>query len=187
MRKNDVVEIVAIVDQSGSMSSVRDDAIGGFNTFLADQQAQGDNARLTLVLFDDRYLVPVKDVPIQEVQPLDHETYVPKGMTAMNDAIGRVLVELEEKNPKKAIITILTDGAENASKEFNSVQIKSKIKAAEDRGWQVVFLAANIDAFAAGGSLGISGSNTFAFAANSQGVHEAFACMSVRASSYRSA
>lgn len=187
MISNDVVEIVAIVDQSGSMDIVRNDAIGGFNTFLADQQAQGDNARLTLVLFDDRYLVPIKDTPIQEVQPLTRDTYRPLGWTAMNDAIGKVLTELEAKNPAKAIISILTDGAENASKEYNAVQIREKIKAATDRGWQVVFLAANIDAFSAGSQLGIAGANTFAFAANAEGVHDAFASMSVMASSYRAA
>lgn len=180
------MEIVAIVDVSGSMDRVRDDAIGGYNSFLEGQQDQGGNANLTLVLFDDRYMVPVKSTPVQEVQPLTRETYRPLGWTAMNDAIGRALTELEAKNPEKAIITILTDGAENASKEFTAAQVKEKIKAAEDRGWEVIFLAANIDAFAAGGSLGISGSNTVAFAANSAGLHEAFACMSVRASSYRS-
>lgn len=186
MKSNDVVEIVAIVDQSGSMSRVRDDAIGGFNRFLADQKAQGGNARLTLVLFDDRYLVPIKSTLIQDVQPLDSATYVPLGWTAMNDAIGRALTELEAKNPQKAIITILTDGDENASKEYTSVQIKEKIKAAEVRGWEVIFLAANIDAFKAGGALGISGANTMEFIANSQGLHDAFASMSARASSYRS-
>jgi uncharacterized protein with von Willebrand factor type A (vWA) domain len=187
MQNNDVIEILAIVDQSGSMDIVRNDAIGGFNTFLADQQDQGDNARLTLVLFDDRYQVPIKDVPIQQVQELTRDTYRPLGWTAMNDAIGKALTELEAKNPKKAIITILTDGAENASREFTSAQIKSKIEAAQERGWEVIFLAANIDAFTTGGSLGIAGSNTVAFAASSEGVHEAFACMSVRASAYRSA
>lgn len=191
MKKNDAaveaVEIVAIIDQSGSMGAVRDDAIGGFNTFLADQQAQGGNANLTLVLFDDRYLVPIEDTPVQNVPPLTQATYAPLGWTAMNDAIGRALTKLEEKNPAKAIICILTDGAENASKEYTAAQIKAKITAAEERGWQVVFLAANIDAFAAGGLLGVARGNTVSFNATSDGLHEAFACMSASASSYRSA
>lgn len=186
MKSNELVEIVSIIDQSGSMGIVRDDAIGGFNRFLADQQELGGNANLTLVLFDDRYLVPVEDVPVKQVQPLTRETYAPLGWTAMNDAIGRALTKLESKNPRKAIITILTDGAENSSKEYTSAQIKQKIKAAEARGWQVIFLAANIDAFATGGSLGIATGNTRGFVASREGVHEAFACMSMRASSYRS-
>lgn len=186
MKTNDVVEILAIIDQSGSMDRVRDDAIGGFNTFLSSQQDLGDNARLTLVLFDDRYLVPIKDEMIQLAQPLTRDTYRPMGWTAMNDAIGKALTELEEKNPAKAIITILTDGIENASKEYTAAQVKEKIKAAEDRGWEVIFLAANIDAFAAGGSLGISRGNTYEFAATAQGLHDAFASMTLCASSYRS-
>ncbi|MNI61596.1 hypothetical protein D3C73_1168760 [compost metagenome] len=168
------------------MARVRDDAIGGFNTFLKNQQALGGNARLTLVLFDDRYLVPVENTPILEVPLLDEETYAPLGWTAMNDAIGRALTSLEAKNPAKAIITILTDGAENASKEYTAAQVKEKIKAAEDRGWEVIFLAANIDAFTAGTTLGISACNTLQFSANASGFHDAFACMDVRASSYRS-
>lgn len=188
MKLNDtVVEIVAIMDRSGSMGMIRDDAIGGFNGFLEQQKALGGNASLTLVLFDDKYEVPVKGVSIQDVEPLTRETFVPRGWTALNDAIGRSLNELEAKNPDKAIILIITDGAENGSTEFNSQTVKEKIKAAEARGWEVIFLAANIDAFAAGGSLGISGSNTYAFAANSAGVAQAFTSMSVRSSSYRSA
>jgi hypothetical protein len=186
MINNEVVEILAIVDQSGSMDIVRDDAIGGFNTFLADQKAQGGNANLTLVLFDDRYLVPIKDTPIQEVQPLDRDTYRPLGWTAMNDAIGKALTTLEAKNPTRAIITILTDGAENASKEFSSAQVKAKIQAAEDRGWKVVFLAANIDAFAAGGSLGIKASSTLSFSADAHGVASAFSSVSSLVTNYRS-
>ena len=186
MINNDtVVEILAIVDRSGSMGLVRDDAIGGFNQFLEDQQQQGGNANLTLVLFDDEYEVPVTGKPVQDVVPLDRSTFVPRGWTAMNDAIGKALTELEAKNPEKAIITILTDGAENASKEYTADAVKQKIKAAEARGWEVIFLAANIDAFAAGNTLGVSASNTVAFAANAAGVSSAFETMSLRASSYR--
>lgn len=190
LKKNDAaveaVEIVAIIDQSGSMGAVRDDAIGGFNTFLEDQQAQGGNANLTLVLFDDRYLVPVEDTPVQQVQPLTRETYAPLGWTAMNDAIGRALTKLEAKNPSKAIICILTDGEENASKEYTRTQVKAKIEAAKERGWEVVFLAANIDAFAAGGLLGVARGSTMSFNATSDGLHEGFACMSASVSLYRS-
>jgi len=186
MKSNDsVVEIVSIIDQSGSMEMIRDDAIGGFNTFLGQQQELGGLANLTLVLFDHRYEVPVDGVAIQDVPRLDRKSFVPYGNTGLYDAIGRALTDLEKKNPEKAIIQIITDGAENSSKEFTQAVVKEKIKAAEARGWEVIFLAANIDAFAAGGGLGISGSNTYAFAASAQGTHDAFATMSMRSSSYR--
>lgn len=186
MTSNSVVEIVSIIDQSGSMESIRDDAIGGYNTFLGQQQELGGHASHTLVLFDHRYQVPVDGVDIKEVPRLTRQTFMPYGNTALYDAIGRALVDLEAKNPEKAIIQIITDGAENCSKEFTQAVVKEKIKAAEARGWEVIFMAANIDAFAAGGGLGISGSNTYAFAANAQGVHEAFASMSMRSTGYRS-
>jgi Mg-chelatase subunit ChlD len=131
MAKKEAVEIVVIADRSGSMSVIRDDAIGGFNTFLKEQKAVKGAANLTLVLFDHEYLVAVDSQPIKKVVPLNNETYVPRGMTALNDSIGRAISALEAKNPNKAIVCILTDGQENQSREFNTEQAKAKINAAE--------------------------------------------------------
>lgn len=180
------VEIVVIADRSGSMGSIREEAIGGYNAFLQDQQALDGEANLTLVLFDDQYEVPVKSVAIKDVPPLTTETFVPRGFTAMNDAIGKALTDLEAKNPDRAIIVIITDGAENASKEYTAGQVKDKIKAAEDKGWQVQFLAANIDAFQAGGALGISAHTTLSFTADAVGINTAYAQVSNATRSYRS-
>lgn len=185
IKEDQSVEIFVIADRSGSMESIRDDAIGGFNSFLEEQQKLDGKANLTLVLFDDKYEVPVKSVDIQKVKPLTRETFVPRGMTAMNDAIGKAVAELSEIAPEKAVVCIITDGAENSSKEFTSHQVKDKIKEVEAKGWQVVFLAANIDAFSAGGSLGINSATTFDFAANAQGVHDAYATMSASTRAYR--
>lgn len=184
-KKKEAVEIYVIADRSGSMASIRDDAIGGFNTFLAEQKAEKGASNLTLVLFDDKYEVPVDQVDIQKVEPLTTQTFVPRGMTAMNDAIGKALATLEEKAPKRAIVCILTDGEENCSREYTAAQVKEKVKAAEARGWQVVFLAANIDAFQAGGSYGISRKNTAGFQANAAGVGGAFMSMSAATRLYR--
>lgn len=180
------VEIVAIIDQSGSMGSVRDDAIGGFNTFLEEQQALEGEANLTLVLFDDRYEVPVQDTPVRDVEQLTRATYAPLGWTAMNDAIGKALTQLEAKDPKRAIICILTDGEENASKEYSRAQVKAKIEAAEARGWKVIFLAANMDVQAAARSMGVSSLNATAFTADARGITSAIGCLSSTVSSYRS-
>lgn len=185
MPKKQAVEILVIADRSGSMSSIRQDAIGGFNTFLQEQKSVKGKANFTLVLFNDKYEVPVENVDIKKVEELTESTFVPRGMTAMNDAIGKSLSQLLAKNPEKAIICILTDGAENASKEYTSAQVKDLIEQAEAKDYQVTFLAANIDAFTAGGSLGISMTNTFAFTANAAGVHEAYATMSTRSTTYR--
>lgn len=183
--KEGPVEIVVIADRSGSMATIADDAIGGFNTFLKEQQGVDGEANLTLVLFDDQYEVPVKQQPIREVKPLTNATYVPRGTTAMNDAICRAINDLNAVNPAKAIVCILTDGYENASREHSAADVKSRIQAAEARGWQVVYLAANQDAFAVGATLGVLKGNTQNIAATPDGIRTAYMSMSTRASSYR--
>ena len=179
------VEIVVIADRSGSMASIKNDAIGGFNTFLEEQKAVKGEANLTLVLFDDKYEVPVDAQPIKSVEPLTEKTFVPRGMTAMNDAIGRALTVLEAKAPEKVIVCILTDGHENASREFNTTQVKGLITKAEGRGWQVVYLAANQDAFAVGATLGVNPNLVQNFAATGAGITKAYANLSVTTRSYR--
>lgn len=183
--KTQLVEIVVIADRSGSMATIKDDAIGGFNTFLEEQQAQKGKANLTLVLFDDKYETPIEKQPIKKVKKLTGKTFVPRGMTAMNDAIGRTLAKLEEEAPKKAIICILTDGEENSSHEFNTEQVKEMITAAEKRGWKVVYLAANQNAFAVGSTLGVSAISTVNYAATGAGIRSAYASTSSLVSGYR--
>lgn len=186
MAKAKPVEIVVVVDRSGSMESIRNDAIGGFNAFLEEQKGLKGKANLTLVLFDDKYEVVYDSVDIQDVEPMTRDTLVPRGMTAMNDAIGKSLSNLEVKNPKKAIIVILTDGAENASKEWTGPQVKVKVEAAKTKGWEIVFLAANIDAAATAGAYGMNQGSARGFAANAGGVMNASRVMTQFVTSYRS-
>jgi len=178
------VEILVVADRSGSMASIKEDAIGGFNTFLKEQQQVEGEANLTLVLFDDQYEVPVTSTPVGDVLPLTESTYVPRGMTALNDAIGKAVNTLKEKNPTHAIICILTDGMENASKEYTNASVKDLMKEAEKKDWEVVYLAANQDAFKEGVMRGIT--NNINFAATSKGISDAYTNMSVTASTYRS-
>lgn len=180
------VEILVVADRSGSMASIADEAIGGFNRFLVEQQDMEGEANLTLVLFDDRVEVPVKSVPIRDVQPLTRQTFVPRGMTATFDAVGKALAELEILAPEKAIVLIITDGGENASREFTQQSVKAKVAEAEARGWEVIFLAQNLDAAQAGAKLGVRSASTFGLADGAAGIHEGYATMSLSASAYRS-
>lgn len=142
-------EVLAILDRSGSMQSVRDEAIGGFNAFLGEQQKNPDPAKITLVLFDHEYL-PVyeaKDLPLAD--RLTPETFVPRGSTAMNDAIGRTLHEQGarikvEGWAEKVIVCLVTDGHENSSKEFSQAAVQALVKEKEALGWSFVFLFAGI-------------------------------------------
>ena len=181
------VEIVAILDRSGSMSNILDDSIGGFNAFLEAQQKVEGRANISVVLFDDQYQVLYDDIGVKEAKPLTRDTYTLRGMTAMNDAIGKTLNKVFDKNPDKAIICILTDGQENASKEFTTSQIKTMVEKAQGRGWQVVFLAANQDAFATGAEYGIARGTTQNFKADSLGTQTAYKGMTLSVSNYRGA
>ena len=184
-------EIIAVIDRSGSMSTIVNDAIGGFNTFLADQKTVPGDGRMTLALFDDKYDTLYVGKPLTEAEPLSHKTFVPRGGTALLDAIGRTLNEQGARIKAdgwadKVIVCILTDGGENISREFEQSKIKEMVKHCESHGWSFVFLAANQDAFAAGASYGISGATTMAFDSSAAGTQTAYASMSNMTRSLRS-
>jgi len=170
MTKANLVEIIVVLDRSGSMSTVRNDTIGGFNTFVNDQkvQAKGE-VKLTLVQFDDQYEVNYNGRQIQEVPALTETTYIPRGMTALLDAVGKTINTVgdrlaktpEAERPSLVIFVTLTDGQENSSKEFKLDQIKSLIEHQTTKyNWQFVFLGADQNAFQAA-SMGFTASNTY--------------------------
>jgi len=161
--------IVIVLDRSGSMSSIRDDTIGGINTFLADQQKLPSECNLTFTQFDDVYEIVHHNVPLNRIKPLDQTTFVPRGSTALLDAIGRTIntvgVELatlpEEQRPGKVFFTIFTDGEENASKEFSREQVFEMIKKQrEEFKWEFIFLAANQDAIQTSQTMGMGASSS---------------------------
>ena len=180
---NDFTEIICIIDRSGSMESIRSDAIGGFNRFLKDQQMLPDKARLTMVLFDDQYELIHNGIDIQKVQPLTNQTFVPRGMTALLDAIGRTINEVSarfseqplERHPEKVIVSILTDGQENASREFDRKIIREIIiKYTQELHWDFIYLAANQDAFAESRQMGISAENTVMYSSDTNGIDTSY-------------
>ena len=173
--KQPYTEIVFILDRSGSMNSMIEPAISGFNRLLHDQQQVAGTARFTLVLFDDRYELPFHSVPISEVVELDTTTYVPRGSTALLDAIGRTIDELgsklaaapEAERPNQVIVAVLTDGQENASSKFTWESIAQRIHhQTENYQWQFLFLGANQDAIATAARMNIRSENTTNFSMN---------------------
>jgi uncharacterized protein YegL len=172
-----LTEIVFILDRSGSMQGMVEPAISGFNRLLREQQQAPGSARFTLVLFDDFYEVPVKSVPIAEVVELDTTTFVPRGSTALLDAIGRTVDELgsrlaampETQRPDQVILAILTDGEENASTRYTWKQLAALIRhQTEKYQWQFLFLGANQDAIATASKMSIAASDTSSFAATDE-------------------
>lgn len=193
MNKN-LTDIAFILDRSGSMSSVAHAAISGFNEFLRDQQAASGQARLTLVLFDNEYLVPADNIPVQEVVALNTDTYVPRNTTALLDAIGTTVERMgtrlantpESDRPAKVIIAILTDGLENASEEFTWKQISEMIRhQTEKYAWEFLFLGANQDAIATAANLNIAAHNASAFAADAAGLKASQKALSRKAAAHR--
>lgn len=193
---NDLVEIACVVDRSGSMQAIVSDAIGGFNSFLESQKGEPGAARLTLVLFDHEYQLAHAAVDIQKVPPLNDGTYEPRGTTALLDAVGRTIDDIgkrlaatpEAERPHKVIFAILTDGLENASRDYTYEKVASMIEHQRKvYGWEFLFLAANQDAIAAAGQLSIQAQDAVSFDATGEGVQQAYAAMSYSISERRKA
>ncbi|BAI61031.1 conserved hypothetical protein [Methanocella paludicola SANAE] len=161
VKTGDITEIVVILDRSGSMSSVIDDAIGGFNTFLEKQQADPDPAWFTLVQFNDRSETVCSGIDIRDAKPYDRKSYVPSGNTALLDAVGQGIndvLQRPEDSKSKVLFAILTDGQENSSREFTREQIQRLIKMRQEAGWEFVYLGVGLEQFdaeRAGAGIGI--------------------------------
>jgi len=138
---------VFLLDRSGSMDSCRQDTIDGFNTFVDSQKQFGGT--MTLCLFDDQFETVYDKLPIDEVPPLTEHTFVPRGGTALHDAMGQVLkMNLSDD----AMVIILTDGDENSSRTYTSAHVKDLVNL---KPWKFVYLGANQDAVLAATNLGI--------------------------------
>lgn len=184
----DQSHITVILDRTGSMMEIRDDVIGGFNAFLAEQQAASTPATFTLVQFDsqDPYEVLHHDRPIAEVTPLTPEQYLPRASTPLYDAMGRGILDLESRiakqpeaeRPSRIIFVVVTDGAENASREFDRAAITKLVDARKAAGWDFVFLSADMEAFHDAGAVGIDYSSRLAFQKSSRGNDAAWAAAS---------
>jgi len=183
MTDTNLTEIVAIIDRSGSMALLKVETIGGFNSFIEEQKKTPGKAVLTLVQFDDRYQIDYDGVDLNDVKPLNEATYVPRGMTALRDAIGTAVNTIgkrlagteESKRPSKIIVLVITDGHENSSREFTNAQIKEMIEHQTNKyNWSFVFLGGASEANFAqqeeqGRDLGF-GANAMSFSNSSRGV-----------------
>lgn len=148
-----LTHIAFILDRSGSMDSMAKEAIGGFNSFLKEQQSEEGAARLSLVLFDHEYTPVVENRPIAEVEPLDEKSYQPRGMTALLDAMGRTIDSLgqqladtpEEERPGTVIVVTLTDGLENSSHDYSYDKLGEIIEHQKKAyKWEFLFLGSNL-------------------------------------------
>ncbi len=187
MKKN-LTELVFILDESGSMSGLTADTIGGFNSLIAKQKKEEGEALVSTVFFSNESKVVHDRVKLEEVPQLTDRDYVPSGCTALLDAVGEAVRHIsnihkyarEEDIPEKTLFVITTDGMENASRKYSYSDVKQLIsRAQEEKGWEFVFLGANIDAAATAGSMGIRAENAVDYHADGLGtevLYEAVAC-----------
>jgi hypothetical protein len=178
--------VVFILDRSYSMEGKETDVIGGFNHFLKEQKELQDNAKLMTVLFDDKYEILHDGLDIQKVKPITTTDYYVRGNTALLDAIGKTIENIDSyaSDEDKVLFFINTDGWENSSQKFNNTQIKEMVEHLQDEhGWKFVFLGANIDAFAAGSTMGFT--YTYNTSNTSRGITANYAAVSNLTSEYR--
>lgn len=149
--------LIFLLDRSGSMEICRDDTIGGFNSFVADQKTIG--GRMTLVQFDHEIQEVYTDMTLDNIEPLTYQTYAPRGSTALLDAIGTTVKKHAAKTG--VVFIIQTDGQENGSRTFTRAHIKDLVEQKTKDGWVFMYLGANQDAFAEAGGIGLAGANTF--------------------------
>jgi uncharacterized protein YegL len=192
---NELTDITFILDKSGSMSNIVTDTIGGVNTFVQTQKEAPGKASLSMIQFDHEYTPVYSCVDVHSVENLTNKTYIPRGNTALLDAIGRTIVTtgnrlaaMDEKDrPSKVLMVIITDGFENASREFSKESISKMIKLQEETyNWDFVYLGANQDAIATGSSMNFAANNSYDFAATPKGVRDAYDTLAEKTCMYRS-
>jgi len=194
--KKDYTKIIFIVDRSGSMKTIAKDVIGGYNKFIADQKAlKIGTCDVSYYQFDNEYEAVYENTPIDFVKELDEKTFVPRGGTALLDAVGRTIENVgkhlaslsENERPDRVLLVILTDGEENSSRFYNSDRVKQMVQHQQNNyKWEFSYIGANQDAWQTGSSMGIAYASNLTYAANSDGTKSAFSSLSFNVSSYRS-
>ena len=169
------MDVVFILDRSGSMSGSETDTIGGFNSYLKKNRKK--NYLVTTVLFDNYYEKLYERKKIGEVEELNNETYFTRGSTALLDAVGKTIKLMEKKAKGKVLFAITTDGYENASHEYTKEQIKEMITGHSD--WEFMYIGADIDSFAEASAIGISASHTANYRKTKKGINMVYDAVSV--------
>lgn len=185
--------VTFVLDSSGSMSSIRDDTIGGFNTFLEDQRDEEGTATVSLVDFNSAVDVTYRGMAIEGASKLSTETYTPGGQTALYDAImtavkdtSTFLSDVDDgEQPENVIVVVLTDGKENASETPRDTVRNMLEEKQEEAGWDFLFIGANQDAALSAERMGIDKQNSLDMSHSGDGTRAAYESTSQRISEAR--
>jgi uncharacterized protein YegL len=165
-----VTDIIYIIDRSGSMVNLMSDAIGGFNTFLKEQQAIPGECYLTLIAFDTVYETIYNRVPIATAKELTNKDINARAATALLDAVGKALSSMPDD--WRVVVFIMTDGEENSSVEWRYDTVKQLVSSKIEKGWDINFVGVGIDAFTVGAMMGILHDKTMNVSASAQGIQD---------------
>ena len=191
--KNDLTELVFILDRSGSMGGLESDTVGGFNAMLRKQKEGEGKALVTTVLFDNGQQRLHDRLPLEEVPPMTGADYAVGGCTALLDAIGDAVKHIgsihkyarKEDVPEHTMFVITTDGMENASRRYSSSEVKKLIERQKEKGWEFLFLGANIDAVETAKTFGIREDRAVNYKADSAGTRLNFQVLAEAVSQVR--
>ena len=169
------INVIFLLDRSGSMNNSVEDTIGGYNSYL--ERERNNKSLITTILFDDDYEILHYRKNVEEVKKITKKEYYVRGCTALYDAIEKTITKIDHdiKN-EKVLFIITTDGLENASKEYNKKSIAKLIK--KHKNWEFIYLGANIDSYAEGESIGISRDRISNFKKSKEGIKEVFKSVS---------
>ena len=171
----EAMDLIFIMDRSGSMSGSEADTIGGFNSFIQQEIKKELNTRVTTILFDHDYEVLYERKPIHEVPKLTDREYWVRGSTALLDAIGRTINTLDKKIDNKTLVVIMTDGYENSSREYTKEQIKNLIS---NHNWEFIYIGADIDSYAEARKFGFHESRIANYKKSKEGIEDVYVSVS---------
>jgi len=173
-------ELVFILDCSGSMSGLEADTVGGFNSMISKQKKSEGEVRVTTVMFADSCHYLHDRLPLVEVKKMKVGDYQVGGCTALIDALGKTITAFEERcgQDTDVLMVITTDGQENASKHYCLKDVRKMIERNQERGWEFIFLGANMDAVAEAAAYGIRNDRAVRFANDSRGIGTNYEVMS---------
>ena len=193
--RNDLTEIVFLIDASGSMYDLTDDTIGGFNAFLEKQKNEAGSANLTTVLFNRDIKVLHDRADIHTIQPITKEDYYAGGTTALLDAMGTMIDRIgfklsetpEAERPGHVLFVITTDGLENASTIYTKSRVKEMVEHQRNKySWEFLFIGANINAIGEAAQYGIDTAKAANYSPTSIGTKMLYETISTTTAAYRS-